>query len=263
MTTDPIRLEETRLSDVKSIEDYPDFHERHRVFPTIFENRQHKRILDVAAGVGCTAQRISEQYAADLLCNDITPKCLDILHELGLATVSFDLDKSTSYPFPDNHFDAVISLSTIEHLINIDHFVKEIYRILKEDGYLYISSPNYASLSFFPRFVIAGRSFHDPISKSSRQRYEFYAHVRYFTYRTLLEFVSSFGLVPDTVYMPLPAGSSRYQALYVKSKFKALTFRYSMWLMYTLLSPRWASEPVICFKKTTRRMERELKKVVL
>lgn len=265
MRTDAIKLEETRLDGINSVEDYPDFHERHRVFPTVFENRQHKRIFDVAAGVGCAAQRISKHYPADLLCNDITPKCLGILGQLGLSTVSFNLDNEQAFPFPDGYFDAVISLSTIEHLIHVDHFVRETHRILGKDGYLYISSPNYASLAHFRRFVLAGRTFHDPLSKSSRQRYEFYAHVRYFTYRTLLEYVSSFGFVPDTIYLPLPAGSSRYRALYARSKPKALTFRYAMWLMYNLLSPRWASEPILCFQKTSNGVarNRKLRKVVL
>lgn len=263
MAIDAVVLEEKRLEDINSIDDYRDFHERHRVFPAIFEDRQHKRILDVAAGVGCAAQRVSEQYNADLLCNDITPKCLDILQKLGLSTTSFNLDTLEPYPFPENHFDAVISLSTIEHLINVDHFVKETYRILSDDGYFYISSPNYASLSFFRRYVLAGKTFHDPISESSRQRYEFYAHVRYFTYRTLLDFVSSFGFVPDTVYLPVPAGSTRYQALYSSSKLKALAFKYGMTLIYRLLSPRWASEPILCFRKTGNNVNNKFRKVLL
>ncbi len=92
MRKDAIQLEETRLQGIRRIQDYPNVHERHRVFPAIFEDRHHKTILDVAAGVGCAAQRIQENYPADLLCNDITPTCLTILKQLGLRTVSFDLD---------------------------------------------------------------------------------------------------------------------------------------------------------------------------
>ena len=79
-------------------------------------------------------------------------------------------------------------------------------------------------------------------------RYEFYAHIRYFTYQTLLDYVPSFGFVPDTVYVALPESSSRYQLLRQKSMFKAVVFRQMMKLVYRL-SPRWAAEPVICFQK--------------
>lgn len=256
-----IELEENRLCEVNSIEDYPDYHERHRIFPAIFENRQHERILDVAAGVGCAAQRIHEKYPAELLCNDITPKCLNILNNLGLSTVSFDLDdEKHPFPFPDGHFDAVVALATIEHMIHIDRFIEEIRRILSDDGYLYMSTPNYGALAYIPRFLIKGKNFHDPLSKSSRQRYEFYAHVRYFTYLSMVEYVSSFGFMPDTVYLAKPEGSTRYRAL---SKPKALAFRYAMTLMYHLLSPRWAAEPVVCFKKAKGSGNRKPRKVIL
>lgn len=261
MRKDAIRIEETRLDGINAIEDYPDFHERHRVFPAVFENRQHKRILDIAAGVGCAAQRIQENYPADLLCNDISPTCLRILEELGLPTVSFDIDDGElAFPFSEGHFDAIIALATIEHVIHIDPFVKEIHRILSDDGYLYMTTPNYGSLLYLPRFLLAGKTFHDPLSESSRQRYEFYAHVRYFTYRSLIEFVSSFGFVPDTVYLALPEGSSCYQSL---SKPKALAFRYAMLLMYNLLSPRWAAEPIICFRRASSKVNRKFRKVIL
>lgn len=264
MRNDAIRLEEIRLRDVQSIEDYPNVHERHRVFPAVFEGRNHKKILDLSAGVGCAAKRIQENYPAELLCNDITPKCLSILNKLGLSTVSFDLDdQEESFPFPDGNFDAIISLATIEHLLHIDHFLKETHRILNDDGYFYLTTPNYAALVYLPRFILQGRTFHDPLSKSSRTRYEFYAHIRYFTYRTLLEYAGSFGFVPDTVYLALPGGSTRYQALYSSSKAKAMAFRYAMLLFYHIMPPRWASEPIICFRKAGSRVDRKFKKVIL
>lgn len=264
MRRDAIQLEETRLQGISDIEDYPSFHERHRVFPAIFEDRLHQRILDVAAGVGCVAQRIRSDYATDLLCNDVSPTCLSILRQLDMPTVSFDIDnREAAFPFPEARFDAVVALATIEHVIHLNHFLSEMHRVLSDDGYLYISSPNYASPFHLPRLVLDGRSFHDPLSESSRQRYEFYAHVRYFTYRTLLEFVSSFGFVPDTVYLALPAGSSRYRALHSDSPLKAFAFRYAMMLTYRLLSPRWASEPILCFRKSVDRVNGRIRKVVL
>lgn len=261
MRKDSILLEENRLLGIEKLQDYQSVHERHRVFPAIFEDRHHKKILDVAAGVGCAAQRIHENYPADLLCNEITPKCLAILNQLGLSTVSFDLDNNEeSYPFPNDHFDTVISLETIEHLFHVDYFLKEIYRILNWNGFLYISSPNYAGLQYMPQYLLKGRSFEDPMSS---KRYEFFAHVRYFTYKTLLEFVSSFGFVLDTVYLPLPASSTRYQALYSSSKVKALTFRYSMMAIYHFLSPRWAPDPILCFIKTNNKVNRRFRRVIL
>lgn len=197
----------------------------------------------------------------DILCNDVSPTCLETMKNEGIKTVSFDVDDTEKpFPFSDGYFDAVISLACIEHVINIDHYVREINRILKDDGFLYISAPNYTGLLYLLPFLISGRTFHNPLS--TNDRYEFYAHVRYFTYRTMIEYIGSFGLHPDTVYLPLPEYGSRYQSLKKKSKLKALLFRNTMRLMYTFLGPRWASEPVICFSKNGDK-KKKIKKIIL
>lgn len=254
MRRDAIQLEETRLKGIDYIEDYPSLHERHRIFPAVFENRNHKKILDIAAGVGVVDKKIVDNYKIpggkfDLLCNDICPTCLRILQKTGLPTTSFNIDdEKEAFPFPDRTFDTIIALATIEHVINIDHFLSEIYRLLEDDGYLYLSAPNYSGLLYLLPLIWSGKTFHDPLQKDSR--YEFYAHVRYFTYKTLCDFVSSFGFTLEVVYIGIPKSSSHYMALYSRSKFKALVFRTIMTMVYTCFSPRWASEPVLCFRKS-------------
>ena len=260
MRSDAIELEESRLQGIEKIEDYPWFKDRHRVFPAVFESRQHKRILDSSAGVGCVGKRIMDNYQADLVCNDISHTCVKILGNLRLPTVSFDLDdKNNPFPYQDGYFDAVISLVTLEHLMNPDHFLKETHRVLSPDGYLYISTPNYASLYYVLRLLLTGKSFHDPISES----YEFYAHVRYYTYRTFLEFVASFGFVLDTVYIALPEGNTQFRKMLSRSPAKAYLHKYGRWLMYHLLSPRWTAEPIACFQKSSNKGPRNVRKVVL
>lgn len=247
MRKDAVALELSRLREVTELDDYTAFHERHRIFPAVFEDRQHRSILDAAAGVGCAARRIRDGYPGHIVCNDICPKCVAALKALGVETTSFDLDGEEPYPFDDGQFDAVISLSTLEHLIQTDRFLQEVHRILSAEGYLYISVPNYAGLYYLLPFLLSGRTFHNPLSEWTK--YEFYAHVRYFTYRTLLDYVSAFGFTPEAVYLALPGGSSRYQRMRTRNRLKAFLFRESVRLLYTLFPPRWASEPVLCFRK--------------
>lgn len=258
---DAIQLEERRLQEINSIEDYHSLHERHRIFPRVFENRRIDRVLDVASGVGVVGRNIRENSDIEPYCNDICPKCLQTMEKIGLRTVSFDIDDNDSaFPFADGYFDAAIALATIEHVLHIDHFVREIFRIIKNGGYFFISAPNYSGLSYLLPFLLTGKTFHDPMSEDSR--YEFYGHIRYFTYRTLLDFVSSFGFTPETVYVPLPESASRYRALRNRSPLKAATIRMLMKIIYRL-SPRWAAEPVICFQKLEKNGNGKIRKVII
>jgi len=253
MKLEAIRLEEARLKGLSKEEHWPLMHERHRAFPAVFESREHRRILDISAGVGFVAKRITDQYSVpggevEVFCNDLSPTCLQILRERELSAVTFDLDNDKeSFPFPDKSFDAIVCLATIEHLINVNHFLEELLRILKDDGRLYLSAPNYSGLPYLIPFLLNGKTFHDPLGEHSE--YEFYAHVRYFTYRTLSELSCSLGFSLDSVYLPVPGESTHYQKMREKSKLKALTAKTLMTLLYKLGSPRWASEPILCFSK--------------
>jgi len=267
MRTDAIALEEERLKDIETLDDYACLHERHRIFPAVFEDRDHRRILDVAAGVGVVGRRIRDHYRVDegdvdLICNDICPTCLKVLRENGLQTVSFSIDDPTqAFPFEDHRFDAVVALATIEHVIHIDHFVEEIRRILTDEGRFYVSAPNYSGLTYLLPFLWSGKTFHDPLREPDR--YEFYAHVRYFTYKTLRSFIASFGFALEAVYIGLPHSSSRYRRMCSKSRLKALSFRAFMKLILKCGSPRWASEPVLCFRKTDAANGPKPRKIIL
>ena len=117
------------------------------------------------------------------------------------------------------------------------------------EGCFYVSAPNYAGLIYLLPVLWSGRTFHNPLNPA--ERYEFYAHVRYFTYRTLLEFIPTFGFVPEAVYCPIPKESSHFKNMVASSRLKALTFKAVMSLLYRL-SPRWSSEPILCFRKTSQ-----------
>ncbi len=73
--------------------------------------------VDLSAGVDILAQRVKNQYPTCMICNNVSPTRSKILQKNGLQTLSFDLSKPHSArPFPEEYFDAIISMVTAKDL---------------------------------------------------------------------------------------------------------------------------------------------------
>jgi 2-polyprenyl-3-methyl-5-hydroxy-6-metoxy-1,4-benzoquinol methylase len=82
--------------------------------------------------------------------------------ENGVAYRECNL-KTYSLPFSDEEFDVVIMCETLEHLnFNPLPVIKEINRVLKQNGILYLSLPNLACLNN-RLYLLEGKSIHNPI----------------------------------------------------------------------------------------------------
>lgn len=55
-------------------------------------------------------------------------------------------DANQGIPCEDSSLDAVVSIEGIEHFENPTHFLRECARVVKDDGYVFISTPNVDSL---------------------------------------------------------------------------------------------------------------------
>lgn len=99
-----------------------------------------QKILDLGCGRGDLLNMFSSQgfdiYGADIAKSNIDVYSKDIQY--------FDFNTDT-YKYQDNTFDVIYSKSVIEHISNIDHFIKEQIRILKPGGLLILLTPNWNS----------------------------------------------------------------------------------------------------------------------
>jgi SAM-dependent methyltransferase len=60
----------------------------------------------------------------------------------GLDITDLNLEKD-KLPFEDNSVDIALSLAVIEHIQNPEIYLSEIYRVLKPNGLVYLSTPNW------------------------------------------------------------------------------------------------------------------------
>lgn len=102
-------------------------------------------ILDLGCGIGLSLHVLAQIFPNTVGC-DVDEKalnvCRKILKEVGVDGIDLKKYDGRELPFPNNSFDAVLSIEVVEHVKNPKPMLKEIKRVLKRDGVLIITTPN-------------------------------------------------------------------------------------------------------------------------
>jgi SAM-dependent methyltransferase len=80
---------------------------------------------------------------------DVDRRALEVASQLhGKALAGVDqVTPGSPLPYVDSRFDAVISMEVIEHVVDPLPWLKEVLRVLRPGGTLFLTTPNYASLT--------------------------------------------------------------------------------------------------------------------
>lgn len=148
------------------------------------------RVLDVGCGSGNNGITLRslvqdvEIHGCDLDIESPAPE--------WYSYQSVDLDKG-ELPWPDAHFDAVIFTHVIEHLRNPWTLARELHRVMKSNGRLYIEAPNWTS-ALVPSFGFR-REQHHPFNF-----FDDPTHVKPWTRHGLYEYLMQYcGLTVEKV----------------------------------------------------------------
>lgn len=99
------------------------------------------KMLDVGCAYGFTLQRFPDSF--EKFGADVSEHALgEAKKNLPNATLHL-ADAEAGLPFPENHFDIVVSNDVIEHLENPRLAIENMCKVLKKGGILYISTPNF------------------------------------------------------------------------------------------------------------------------
>lgn len=100
---------------------------------------KNKKLLDAGCGTGLFAKEACLR-GARVTALDIGANLLKKVQEkCNAKIVHGDLLK---LPFPDNSFDIVIAIESIEHTKNPRKAISEVIRVTKKNGYFIITTPN-------------------------------------------------------------------------------------------------------------------------
>lgn len=135
---------------------------------SLLEHNENAVVLDCGCWNGSNTKRFGRIIGTDSLYGIEINKSKAIeASKKGVRVKNSDLNKIV--PYKNNSFDVVIAYHVIEHLVNARLFVSEIYRVLKNNGYLIIGTPNLASWHNIFALLLGIQPFSGPTIK---QNYE-------------------------------------------------------------------------------------------
>jgi ubiquinone/menaquinone biosynthesis C-methylase UbiE len=180
------------------------------------------KILDLGCDDGKWTLRIAKKIEAKKVSGiEIVGEKAKFAEKSGVSVKKSDLNKE--FPFDDNEFDVVHANQVIEHISNLDKFVSEIYRVLKKDGYIIISTENgsswhniFASILGWQIFSLTNISskkmgIGNPLALHRNEKIDLisWTHKTIFNYLGLKEFFSVYGFknieIKGAGYYPFPS----------------------------------------------------------
>lgn len=138
-------IDSAALKDVSFPESRP-VATRDRVWPAVLAEIQGRRILDVGCGFGRLTLDVAEHcpdsnvFGIDLL-DSLTEQAKMNAAVLGISNVEFKTASVYALPFEDGSFETVFSFFMLHHLDDIPRGLKEIRRMVQDEGRFTATEP--------------------------------------------------------------------------------------------------------------------------
>jgi SAM-dependent methyltransferase len=116
-----------------------------------YVNPQKSVVLDIACGFGSGTNHLVEHGAMKAVGVDLSEKAIDSCKKSysNNKQLQFIKGDALSIDLNTNHFDIIITIHTMEHVIDDQTFLKNIQKWLKKDGILVLEVPLLMQLPFY------------------------------------------------------------------------------------------------------------------
>lgn len=200
------RLNDNKTSRVERVQ--------RRAFVNLLNNLpliENSKALSISTGDGCwdflafdKEPRIVSIDATDIVPNPVNIDDRAMLYSKGSWKFT-QVEKETTLPFKDGEFDLVYHHDVLEHVQKPFLFVKEQYRVLKNGGWLILTTPNLFRPANVAKLLLGRLAFPNKIGYT--EGIGDYIHIKEYTTHDISMLLEEAGFVEviiDTLYLGLP-----------------------------------------------------------
>jgi ubiquinone/menaquinone biosynthesis C-methylase UbiE len=254
VTTHQQRFYEAAYHQAAAGEGFPD--------PLITDGAKLKgqRILTLGGGTANDLWHLAREN--EVVNADYAASGLQVGQQFGVKGVLANLNLSPTLPFPDSSFDLIVCKDILEHLLDPLAVLKEAVRVLRRDGAIVISVPNHFYWPMRLRLLFGkGILWRGLLTDHGVGYHEWdYMHIRFFTYKSLRQFLVAAGLEPvrffwdfgnlayyynpDRWLEPQLRKRAAGERLSRRAKF-GLYFVRPLWRVFNVIFPRSARHAIV------------------
>jgi len=100
------------------------------------------KMLDIGCGGGILTESLPYYYPkARIFGCDVSKPAIRYAKKFGSGKVGYNILLGKKLPYRDNFFDVCICLDVMEHIPDVDFFLKEVKRVLKKNGKFFLLVP--------------------------------------------------------------------------------------------------------------------------
>ena len=122
-------------------------------------------VLDIGCGLGYGSKMLHDK-GISVYGIDISPNAIDYAKEHYPGPV-YACCPAENLPFEAKYFDSVVAFEVLEHVSNPSQMLTEVHRVLKEQGSLFVSTPNPRHLLNIAKHLAFNRPYPEKIDMNN------------------------------------------------------------------------------------------------